>query len=60
MADTATMTPTAGAQPSIDTATPSGPTVTLTYDAATIVNDYPGVAYNATTFTPGAPAMTPA
>lgn len=49
MADGATMRPTA----------PVGPTIDATYDAPVAYN-YPGVGYDATTFTPGAPAMTPA
>lgn len=50
MADAATMRP----------ATASGPTTDpAVYDGRHAYN-YPGVVYDAATFTPGAPAMTPA
>ncbi len=40
-------------------ATPTGPTTELTYDA-TAGYDYPVIGYDATAYTPGAPAMNPA
>ena len=57
MAD-ATMHPASAAQATANAADPTGPTLDMTYDAPTAYNI--AAAYGAATFTPGAPAMTPA
>lgn len=44
---------------SISGADPSGPTVSLTYNASAGY-DYPVICYDATNYTPGASAMKPA
>lgn len=59
-ATVATMTPNAAAAATAAGTTASGPTTQpVTFNAAAGY-DYPGIAYNAATFTPGAASMTPA
>lgn len=53
------MRPASPDAPTIANADPAGPTAALVYDA-TAGYDYPAIGYDATTYTPGAPAMKPA